>query len=107
MKPGRLEFCHKSASRHRFALFFFALTQIAILPAAVSPTAYADNIVDPSKVAPEHREAAERRRAEQLKLMECAKAAREAKLPPRDYSQYMSECFDKPDAPSKAANKPD
>lgn len=66
---------------------------IAMLASAPS---LADRIVDPKTVAPEFREAAEKRRAEQVKLIECNNAARIAKIPPRDMAHYVAECFDKP-----------
>jgi hypothetical protein len=58
--------------------------------------AHADKIVDPTTVAPEFREAAEKRRAEQVKLIECNNAAKTAKIQKRDMAQYVAECFDKP-----------
>lgn len=56
----------------------------------------ADRIVDPKTVAPEFRDAAEKRHAEQLKLIECNNAARLAKIPQRDLAKYVGDCFDKP-----------
>jgi hypothetical protein len=55
----------------------------------------AQKLVDPSTVAPEYREAAEKRRAEQLKLLACAKKADEAKVPRRDRAEYIGQCVDK------------
>ena len=75
------------------------LAAAAIAVACIaSPAAHAQGIVDPSKVAPEFREAAEKRRAEQLKQIACNKAAQDAKVPPRDMLKFVSDCFDKPDA---------
>jgi hypothetical protein len=59
--------------------------------------AHAEKIVEPATVAPEFREAAEKRHAEQVKLINCNKAAREAKILRRDLAKYVAECFDKPD----------
>jgi hypothetical protein len=59
-------------------------------------TAHADKIVDPNAVAPEFREAAEKRRSEQVKLIECNNAAKIAKIQKRDMAHYIAECFDKP-----------
>jgi hypothetical protein len=59
----------------------------------------AQKLVDPNNVAPEYRAAAEKRRAEQIKLMECNKKAGEAKIVPRDRAAYISHCLD--DAPSQ------
>jgi len=58
--------------------------------------ARAEKVVDPSTVAPEFREAAEKRRAEQVKLIECNNAAKIAKIQKRDLPQFVAECFDKP-----------
>ena len=65
-----------------------------VLPPSPKP-ARADKIVDPKTVAPEFREAAEKRRAEQVKLIECNNAAKAAKISRRDLAQYVAECFDK------------
>ena len=51
-------------------------------------------LVDPSKVAPEFREAAEKRRAEQLRQRECAKKADEDKVMPRDRTAYLNHCLE-------------
>ena len=55
----------------------------------------AQKLVDPNSVAPEYREAAEKRRAEQLKLLACSKRADEAKVPRRDRAEYIGQCIDK------------
>ena len=65
------------------------------LAVAFMANASADKLVDPSHVAPEYREAAEKRRAEQLKLYQCSKKADDAKVVRRDRSAYISECLDK------------
>jgi hypothetical protein len=83
--------------RKRVTLLFLVATPIALAAAAFSGvTARADKIVDPKTVAPEFREAAEKRRAEQIKLIECNNAAKTANIARRDMAQYVSECFDKP-----------
>jgi len=51
-----------------------ALTVILTAPAA------AQKLVDPATVAPEYREAAEHRRAEQMKQRECSLKADQAKV---------------------------
>jgi len=70
-----------------------AMTAVAALLYAAP--ALAQKIVDPSKVAPEYREAAEKRQAEQLKLIACHKSAKEAKILPRDFAKFVSECLEK------------
>ncbi len=86
--------------RNRVTLLFpemAVLTVFAALAAAAlnGTPARAQKIVDPKTVAPEFREAAEKRHAEQLKLIECNNTAKIAKIPPRDIAQYVAECFDK------------
>jgi hypothetical protein len=58
-------------------------------------TGVADKLVDPSAVAPEYRDVAEKRRAEQLKLFECSKKADAAKVLRRDRAAFVTECVDK------------
>ena len=55
--------------------------------------AFAQKLVDPKAVAPEYREAAEKRRAEQMKQRECAKKAEEAKVLPRDRTANIMQCL--------------
>jgi hypothetical protein len=55
----------------------------------------AQKLVDPNSVAPEYRAVAEKRRAEQIKLLERSKKADEAKVPRRDRAARISECLDK------------
>lgn len=78
--------------RHRVTLLFLGLALTAFGGTPVR----ADKIVDPKTVAPEFREAAEKRQAEQLKLIECNNAAKAAKIQKRDLPQFVAECFDKP-----------
>jgi hypothetical protein len=54
----------------------------------------AQNLVDPDTVAPEFREAAEKRRAEQIKLVQCSKKADESKVVRRDRAAFVSECLE-------------
>ncbi len=71
----------------RFLLaIFFALTLLHDVQA--------QKLVDPSKVAPEFREAAEKRRAEQLKQMACARKADEEKVIPRERTAWLSHCLE-------------
>jgi len=57
-------------------------------------TADAQKLVEPDKVAPEYREAAAKRRAEQVKMMDCNKKAEEAKVLPRDRASHVQHCLD-------------
>lgn len=72
------------------------ILQIGIISVyAAGSGASADKLVDPNAVAPEYRAAAEKRRAEQLKLVECTKKADEAKVLRRDRVSYINECLEK------------
>ena len=59
----------------------------------LTTTVHAQRLVDPSTVAPEFREAAEKRRAEQLKQQACAKQADAEKILPRDRLAFLSKCL--------------
>jgi hypothetical protein len=78
-------------------LFALATLQIgiALIGAALSGTSMAEKLVDPTAVAPEYREAAEKRRAEQMKLFQCSQKAEAAKLPRRDRAAFVNECLEK------------
>ncbi len=54
----------------------------------------AQKLVDPNSVAPEFRDAAEKRRAEQIKVVECNRKANEAKVLPRDRTAYLNHCLE-------------
>jgi hypothetical protein len=75
--------------------FFIGVTLISLALAA--PT-LAQGLVDPSKVAPEYREAAEKRRAEQIRQRDCAKKAEAAKVMPRDRTAFLLQCLDQLEA---------
>jgi hypothetical protein len=55
--------------------------------------AFAQKLVDPNAVAPEYREAAEKRRAEQIRQRECAHKAEVAKVLPRDRIAHITRCL--------------
>jgi hypothetical protein len=80
------------ASMRRF--FIGCVLQLGLIAAFV-PNAGADKLVDPNVVAPEYRDAAEKRRAEQVKLFQCSKKADEAKVVRRDRSAFVNECLEK------------
>ncbi|EKS34213.1 hypothetical protein [Afipia broomeae] len=82
--------------RNRVTLLFLVAALTALGSAFSGPPARAEKVVDPSTVAPEFREAAEKRRAEQVKLIECNNAAKIAKIQKRELPQFVAECFDKP-----------
>jgi hypothetical protein len=64
---------------------------VALCPGA----SFAEKLVDPNSVAPEFREIAEKRRAEQIKLFECSKKADEAKVSRRDRAGFVGQCLDR------------
>ena len=54
----------------------------------------AQRLVDPSAVAPEYREAAEKRRAEQIRQRDCASKADAEKIMPRDRTAFLNRCLE-------------
>ena len=72
----------------RSCIFLAAVALLATGPAR------AQALADPTKVAPEFREAAEKRRAEQLRQRECAMKADLAKVLPRDRTAYLNHCLE-------------
>ena len=56
--------------------------------------AFAEKLVDPTRVAPEYRDAAEKRRAEQLKQLECSHKADAAKVIPRERTAFLLQCLE-------------
>ena len=69
-------------------IFISAVALLATVPAHAQP------LVDPNKVAPEYREAAEKRRAEQLRQRECALKADLEKVLPRDRTAFLNHCLE-------------
>jgi hypothetical protein len=56
--------------------------------------ALAEKLVDPATVAPEYREAAEKRRAEQIRQQDCARKADVAKVTPRERTAFLLQCLE-------------
>ena len=69
--------------------FMLALFSIAV----ISP-ALAQRLVDLASVAPEFREAAEKRRAEQLRQRDCANKANAEKVMPRERAAFVINCLE-------------
>ncbi|WP_441236311.1 hypothetical protein [Bradyrhizobium sp. 930_D9_N1_4] len=69
-------------------IFIAAIALLATAPAR------SQGLVDPNKVAPEYREAAEKRRAEQMRQRECALKADLDKVLPRDRTAYLNHCLE-------------
>jgi hypothetical protein len=55
----------------------------------------AQKLVDPNSVAPEFRDAAVKRRNEQIKLAICAKKADDAKVLRRDRAEFVDKCLER------------
>jgi hypothetical protein len=66
----------------------------ALISFALAAPVLAQGLVDPSKVAPEYREAAEKRRAEQIRQRDCAKKAETAKVMPRERTAFLLHCLE-------------
>jgi hypothetical protein len=76
------------------SFWYLSLFGAFAVPAFVlTEPAFAQKLVDPNAVAPEYREAAEKRRAEQIKQRECAHKADEAKVLPRDRIAHITQCL--------------
>jgi hypothetical protein len=69
--------------------------QLGILSVCAPGAGAIERLVDPNTVAPEYRDAAEKRRAEQIKLYQCSKKADDAKVLRRDRVPFITECLDK------------
>ena len=67
---------------------------IAVMALLATAPARSQALVDPNKVAPEYREAAEKRRAEQMRQRECALKADLDKVLPRDRTAYLNQCLE-------------
>ena len=69
--------------------------QLALVAALVfTEPGFAQKLVDPNAVAPEYREAALKRRAEQIQIMECKRKADVAKVLPRDRAAHINRCLE-------------
>ena len=66
----------------------------ALFSIAIISPASAQKLVDPASVAPEFREAAEKRRAEQIKQRDCAKKADLEKVMPRERAAFVIHCLE-------------
>jgi hypothetical protein len=70
---------------------FIRLTLTSLL---LTTSVSAQKLVDPASVAPEYREAAEKRRTEQIKQRECAHKADIAKIMPRERTAFLLQCLE-------------
>jgi hypothetical protein len=72
---------------------FWILTFVAAF--VFAEPCFAQKLVDPNLVAPEFRAAAEKRRAEQMKILDCHHKADAAKVLPRDRAEHINHCLEK------------
>jgi len=80
---------------------FWRLSLIAMV--TLAEPAFAQKLVDPKAVAPEYREAAEKRRAEQIRQMQCRHQVDVAKVLPRDQPAAINRCLEDGPNPTTAA----
>jgi hypothetical protein len=66
----------------------------ALFSMAIVSPAPAQKLVDPASVAPEFREAAEKRRAEQIRQRDCAQKADVEKIMPRERTAFLVHCLE-------------
>jgi len=77
------------------------MIRAALISLLLTMPVHAQKLVDPSKVAPEYREAAEKRRAEQIRQHDCAKKADDEKVMPRERIAFINRCLETLEAASK------
>ena len=70
----------------------------AVFSVAAALPAPAQKLVDPTAVAPEYREAAEKRRAEQIRQRDCARKADVEKIVPRECAAFVNHCLESAEA---------
>jgi hypothetical protein len=68
--------------------------RVTLFSLILTVPAFAEKLVDPTSVAPEYREAAEKRRAEQIKQHDCAKRADTEKVMPRERTAFLLQCLE-------------
>jgi hypothetical protein len=78
--------------------FLKSFIRVALLGLLSATPGLAQKLVDPSKVAPEYREAAEKRRTEQIRQRDCAKKADTEKVMPRERTAFLLHCLEAADA---------
>jgi len=80
---------------------FWRLSLVAVC--VLAEPAFAQKLVDPNAVAPEYREAAIKRRDEQIRQMQCRHQVDVAKVLPRDRTAAINRCMDDGPNPTTAA----
>ena len=66
----------------------------ALFSLVIASPAPAQKLVDPASVAPEFREAAEKRRAEQIRQRDCTRKADLEKVMPRERTAFLVHCLE-------------
>ena len=66
----------------------------ALVSMVMASPVSAQKLVDPTKVAPEYREAAEKRRAEQIRQQDCAHKADAEKVIARERTTFLLQCLE-------------
>jgi hypothetical protein len=74
----------------RTAAYFLVLAALPLL----ATEGFAQKLVDPNAVAPEYREAAAKRRAEQIRQLNCSHKADVEKVLPRERTGFLVHCLD-------------
>lgn len=69
-------------------------TLAALFSIAIALPATAQRLVEPGNVAPEFREAAEKRRAEQIRQHNCLKKAELEKITARERTAFLIHCLE-------------
>jgi uncharacterized membrane protein len=67
---------------------------IAFISIVLISPGFAQKLVDPDKVAPEYREAAQKRRIEQINQMQCSQKANQDHVLLRDRAAFIVHCLD-------------
>jgi hypothetical protein len=75
---------------------FFHFIVFAAVALFVTP-GLTQKLVDPNAVAPEYREAAAKRRAEQIRQRDCAHKADAEKVLPRERTAFINYCLETAD----------
>jgi hypothetical protein len=70
------------------------IVRAVLISLCLTTTVHAQKLVDPTKVAPEFREAAEKRRAEQIRQQDCAKKADGEKVMLRERTAFINRCLE-------------
>lgn len=71
-----------------------ASLRTVLLALTLTAPALAERLVDPTTVAPEYREAAEKRRAEQVRQHESSKKADLEKVMRRERTAFLVQCLE-------------